>query len=146
MAVPVLVLMAAAGLGVVAPQPSSASCAGSQLVPATTSGPADTVPALVLHPGRSATVEGRFFHNGCEDSYSTGGCGRGKYDDPQSPMQGVVLTLRQGEREWPLGSADAADRDRGYAISWAVEIPTEARPGPAVLLAGSTQREVILAR
>ncbi|MGQ0847052.1 MAG: hypothetical protein ACT4QF_23280 [Sporichthyaceae bacterium] len=144
-AIPLVATIAAAGLGLLAPQPSSASCAGPQLVTASAPGPAESAPPSTLRVGEPATVEGRFFYNGCEDSYRTGGCGRGGYDDPQSPMRAVELTLTQGDRSWALGTADAADRDRSYAISWAVAIPADARSGPATLAAGSAQSEVVLA-
>ena len=144
-AVPLVVMVAAMGLGLFAPQPSAAGCAGPELVPASVTGPAEDVPLLSVHPGQPTTVDGRFFYNGCEDTYSEGGCGRGSYDDPQSPMRAVEFTLRQGERSWSLGTADAADRDRGYAISWAVRVPTDATPGPATLTAGIAEREVVVA-
>ncbi len=144
-AVPLVATVAAVGLGLFAPQPSSASCAGPELVPASVTGPAEDVPVLALRPGQDAVVEGRFFYHGCEDTYSEGGCGRGSYDDPQSPMRAVELTLRQGARSWSLGTADAADRDRGYAISWPVRIPTDVLTGPATLTAGTAEREVVVA-
>lgn len=44
-AVPLVATIAAAGLGLFAPRPSAASCAGPQLVPASVVGPPETAPA-----------------------------------------------------------------------------------------------------
>lgn len=60
-------------------------------------------------------------------------------------MRAVELTLRQGGRTWSLGTADAADRDRNYAISWIVQVPADAQPGPATLVSDRAEREVDLA-
>jgi hypothetical protein len=107
--------------------PASASCAAPSL---------DAPQRLVLQRASTTTVEGRAFVDGCQDSMSCSavpGCSHCEYDDPApKPMQDVVLRLRQGDRTWRLGAADA--EAASGRVTWRFDVPAGARPGPARLL------------
>ena len=124
---PALLLLLAALLGLtLAPYPdapASASCVGSSLVG-----------EPVLQRGAEQTVEGQFFHDGCGDTQSCGvGCSGCTTDDPESPMENVLLELRQGGQRWTLDTADATGSGD---VTWTFTLPPEVRPGHARLVAG----------
>lgn len=127
-------------LGIVQSPGAAAGCSGPSLAVGT---PADDewpppTKAVAIARGQPTTVSGIFFHAGCEDVVSPSflGCHAQPPSDPQSPLTGVDLTLVQGDRTWVLGTADAAERDEQYAISWTASIPDGAAAGPAELRAG----------
>ena len=107
--------------------PASASCAAPFL---------DASQRLVLERGTSTTVKGRAFVDGCQDSMSCSavpGCSHCEYDDPApTPMHDVALRLRQGDRTWRLGTADA--EPASGRVTWKFDVPAGVRPGPARLL------------
>jgi hypothetical protein len=117
--------------------PAAASCAAPYL---------KTTEPLVLERGAIVTIEGRAFTDGgCQDSMScsTGlGCDSCEYDDPPpTPMEDVRLRLVQRDRTWQLGVADsgaAEDNQLGW-VTWTFELPGDARPGPARLIAEHAQ-------
>jgi hypothetical protein len=124
---------------VLAPFPqsaASASCVGPSLQGAD---------ALVLDRGGAASVEGRFFVDGCRDTMScTGapGCQRCKYDEPpEEPQQDISLELRQRGHAWVVGTADAgtAEDDRFGEVTWTFDVPRGVEPGRARLVAEGAQ-------
>jgi hypothetical protein len=123
---------------------AAASCAGPSIAVGSSVDPARPPSTGTLHRDTDTVVSGLFFHQGCED---TGvppgpGCRPAPPADPQSPMSDVELTLVQGDRTWILGAADAADRDRLYAITWTVSVPADTRTGAALLRAASASLPV----
>lgn len=116
--------------------PASASCAAPSL---------DVSDSLVLRRGANAVVEGRGFVDGCQDSMSCSGvlgCDNCEYDDPPpQPLEDVDLRLVQRDRSWLLGTADAgaAENGRQGRVSWSVDVPLDADPGPARLVSDHTQ-------
>lgn len=128
-------------LGVSYPAPmAAAGCVGPTLAVGDTAtpGPTSGSPSILVR-GQTATIAGISFHAGCEDTFVSAGpgCQASQPTDPQSPLTDVQLVLTQGDRSWELGAADAADRDRQYAISWTVSIPTDVAVGPATLTAAA---------
>lgn len=116
---------------------AAASCAAPYL---------DLAERPTFERGATVTVEGRAFTDGgCQDSASCEvGCGADtcEYDDPPpTPMEGVELKLEQDGQTWRLDIADAgtAKDDRLGWVSWSFEVPSEARPGPAKLLADNVE-------
>jgi hypothetical protein len=109
--------------------PASASCAAPYLKAAE---------GLVLERGTTTTVRGVAFVDGCQDSMSCSavpGCSHCEYDDPApKPLQDVALRLRQGDRTWKLGTADA--EAAAGRVTWTFDLPAGVRPGPARLLPG----------
>lgn len=138
-----LLIAALAGLAAT-PYPqerAAASCPGPYLV---------EVEHLVLTRGTTATVEGRAFTDGCQDSI---GCSVGPGCDscdeplPDTPQKGVELHLRQGRQTWRLGVTDAgtADDDRLGWTTWTFDVPAGANPGRATLTAdGATSARVLI--
>ena len=121
------------------------SCAGPQL---SVSGSAAEPP--VLYTGRPLVVEGRHFVEGCDDELQQDsflGCSVDEPESEEAPMTSVRLTLVQGDRKWPLGTADAGtgkDRaDRGHT-TWEFRLPTDVVTGEAMLVAGTARLPVML--
>ncbi len=116
---------------------ASASCGGPHL---------GAEAPVVLDLGARTTVTGEGFFLGCDDTGQGAGCGAPPSE--QSPLDDVDLFLEQGRTSVVLGTADAADRDGRYAVTWQVTVPRAApdgfRPGPARLRAASAVREVEL--
>lgn len=117
-------------------RPAAASCAAPSL---------EVAERTVLVRGTSTTVTGDAFADGCQDSESctvTFGCSSCEPDDPEpTPDQDVTLLLVQGERTWVLGTADAEGAGSGRLghIAWTVEVPDDAKAGPARLVAEAAQ-------
>jgi len=113
--------------------PAAAQCAAPYL---------EDADHLVLVRGIAATIEGRAFVSGCNDSIGcrtgTLGCQSCTDPPPVEPLEDVELTLVQGGRTWHLGSADAgsAEDDRLGWVTWTFDVPTSAKPGRARLVAG----------
>lgn len=107
--------------------PAAASCAAPSL---------DAPRQLVLQRGATTTVGGRAFVDGCQDSMGCTvgfGCDHCEYDEPTPrPLQDVTLRLRQRDRTWRLGTADA--ETAAGRVSWTFDLPARVRPGPAMLL------------
>lgn len=134
-------LALAAGLLVTAaPWPSwdaSASCASPYLEL-----PGSHAARPVLVRGSSVTVEGRAFVDGCNDTGGSDAWGCSS-DDGETvlPLEGVTLRIRQGQREWELGSEDAGraeDNKLGH-VSWEFTVPKALKPGRATLVADAGQ-------
>lgn len=110
---------------------AAASCAAPYLTAGDTA---------VLERGTTASVEGRAFVDGCQDTGSCTeqlGCSHCDYGEEEVPLHDVPLTLVQGARRWQLAAADAgsAGADQLGWVTWTFEIPDDARPGPARLVA-----------
>ena len=118
---------------VLAPFPqsaASASCVGPSLQGAD---------ALVLDRGGAASVEGRFFVDGCRDTMSCSGvvgCQKCRYDEPpEQPQQDIRLELRQRGHSWTLSTADAGTQgDRFGEVTWTFDVPEGVAPGRARLV------------
>lgn len=108
--------------------PARASCAAPYL---------ERPGALVR--GVTTSVEGRAFVDGCQDSMQCSavpGCSHCEYDDPAPrPLQDQTLRLRQGDRTWRLGTADA--EGAAGRVTWTFAVPASTRPGRATLLPGA---------
>jgi hypothetical protein len=85
----------------------------------------------VLVRGSTVTIEGDAFATGCDDTGPTWGCS----GESRVPMRDVTLRIRQGEREWELGAADASDGDEVGHVEWTVALPDGLEPGRATLRA-----------
>ena len=102
--------------------------------PATASCAAPSVEVTrVLAPGAETEATGRGFTDGCADVGScTVGCGAHcDQPDPGAPLREVRLLLRQGDRTWTLGAADADEHGR---VHWSFALPDDVRRGRARLL------------
>lgn len=112
--------------------PGVASCAAPYL---------QETSSLILQRGARASVAGRAFVDGCQDSMScsgTLGCQSCAYDDPApAALKDVGLRLNQGERTWTLDVADAgtAGEDHLGWIRWEFNVPVDAEPGAATVVA-----------
>lgn len=112
-------------------QEAAASCAAPYLM---------SDEPLVLQRGSTATVQGRAFVEGCQDQGSCTeqfGCSSCDEGEEETPLTAVPLILVQGERRWRLAEADAgtaSDNHLGW-VSWTFDVPDDARPGPARLVA-----------
>jgi hypothetical protein len=146
---PLVTLLLAAALAPFPGATARASCVGPQLAvagqrSATPEGrPGQGEPAVLR--ASVVTVEGRYFADGCDDTggQTTGfGCAhQTRPQDRVAPMKEVQLVLRQGGREWSLGTADASARGR---IAWRVRIPADLEPGRARLLAATSRTAVVV--
>jgi hypothetical protein len=142
-ALPLVVTMAAVGLGVFAPGAATASCVGPSLeVPgAPTHTPSPTPsdyqgrPTVVLTAGTAVTVTGEWYFVGCNDTSSSSGCSRTPDPPPEKPARDVRLILVQNKHTWPLGTADASGLAHHYRVRWQVTLPADLRPGDATLIA-----------
>lgn len=116
---------------------ASGSCVGPELRVAAAGG--------VVRAGSTVEVRGSWFHNGCSDAGggSAFGCATSG-GDGETPMKHVTLSLRQGHREWKLGTADATT-DNGQ-IAWQVTIPHGVHEGRATLVASATKQKVTVER
>jgi hypothetical protein len=131
-----------AGL-VLAPFPqstASASCAGASL---------PRVGDLVR--GSTASVEGRYFVDGCRDTMSCSGvlgCQKCRYDEPpEQPQQDIRLELRQRGHTWVLATDDAGtDGARFGQVTWTFDVPDDVTPGPARLVAEGASPVVVRIR
>lgn len=116
--------------------PASADCASPYL----------TAPeSHVLERGAPVVVEGRAFMDGCRDTMDCSGflgCDDCEYEDPPpEPLEDVALRLVQGERSWLLGRTDAGAAENGEQgrVTWDVDVPVDAEPGPARLVPDHAQ-------
>jgi len=146
-AVPMVALLAASGLGLFAPGTAGASCAGPTIVsitpearPAAT--PSGQTRPVVLHPGEAITVTGRGFIDGCNDTPGPGCMGGGAVT--QKAAHDVALVLNRSGSGTRLGQANAGDPATGYSIEWQVTLPTDLPPGSAQLTADAATARVII--
>ncbi len=118
-------------------QPASADCGGPTIL----------AEGLDLRRGEEVTVGGRSFVDGCRDMMTCSGvlgCSRCEYTDPPpAPMRDVELRLEQGRRSWSLGTADADDAGEA---TWVVNVPEDARRGPARLVVDDYPKERVRIR
>lgn len=95
----------------------------------------------------AVTVDGSRFVDGCDDTGSGTGFGCSSSDaETETPMKDVTLTLRQGQRQWDLGTQDARaepEEHRGE-ITWKVTIPGDVGPGSATLTAGDATERILV--
>ena len=89
--------------------------------------------------GADVTVSGVWFHTGCDDTGQGAGCSA---TSTEEPMRDVDLVLEQGGVSWVLGTRSASSREDRYTLSWAVQVPADAQPGPATLRAGGAELPV----
>jgi hypothetical protein len=117
------------------PTGASASCAPPSLPDAE---------GRVLARGTSGTIQGRGFVDGCQDTLACSevlGCERcEETEPPPTSAEDVALRLVQGQRSWQLAVADASGgADREGRVSWTFEVPQDAEPGPARLVADDAE-------
>lgn len=115
---------------------AAASCVGPTLAvgPVDPEGTAQPPAAVAL--AAAVTVEGAWFHTGCDDAGQGSGCRAPASEE--APMQDVTLRLEQGTTSAVLGTSDAADRQDRYGIRWRVRVPPGFQAGPAELSAGGS--------
>jgi hypothetical protein len=127
-----LPLVALLALTVVPAGGASGSCAGPELSLVGTDSSAPRIAAR-----GTATVSGRHFVDGCDDTGGQDGFGcTAESREVERPLRDVELVLKQAGRRWQLGSADAGDatgNELGHT-TWAVRLPEGVEPGPAVLV------------
>jgi hypothetical protein len=99
-----------------------------------------------VRAGAGLTVVGRAFVRGCDDTGAVSGgsfgCHSTEHRTPSTPMRDVLLLLRQGDRQWRLGTEDAgsaADNALGH-VTWRVRVPAGVAAGRAVLVADVSPR------
>lgn len=111
---------------------AGASCVAPSLV----------VPERVYAPAARTVFSGQLFLDGCDDTSTedTFGCSA-EPPEQAAPMNDVELVLRQGERRWSLGTADA---EEGGNIRWSTALPRDLRQGRAELVAGPANSEIII--
>lgn len=129
------------------PLPSArASCIGPVLSLGTQVSPehSESPAPAVVRQGEPLVVSGRWFRDGCADTYASSGCGPPRPLEVETPMRDVDLVLRQGGSTWAVGRSTAAGEDAEFAISWRVTLPRQARRGPAVLSAATAEVPVIV--
>ncbi len=126
--------MALVGLAV-APLPSGPAAAGCVAPELTIGGDHGSRQQPVeLRRGQEVTVEGRFFHEGCDDTGGgdTLGCTT-EQPEPTPPMEDVELVLLERQSDaagLPLGVADANAHDEA---TWTFRVPADAPAGRGVL-------------
>lgn len=112
--------------------PAAASCVGPSI---------DVAEGQVFKRGATLTVTGEVFVDGCQDfgSCSVGGACQDQscdYGPEPKPMEDVTLRLVQDGGRWNLGTTDAGESgDDEGRVSWTFEVPADARPGRAQLVA-----------
>ena len=137
-------VMAAAGLGLVATSSAHASCAGPQLaleqrgatVPARRVGEGETERILYdIRRDQPLQVNGSNLTFDCQDTHSAtpGGCGEPvpQSIEPIVPMHNAELVLSQRGRSWTLANLGTSGPDLTTRIR--VTLPRAVRPGPATL-------------
>lgn len=137
-------VLAALGLGVFAPGPAAASCAGPQL--ALEQGGTTVAPRRVGQGDREAIlydigrdrplrVNGSNLTFDCQDTASASprGCGAPVTDPvkPLVPMQAPEVVLTQRGRSWILGRVGVIGPDLTAQV--VVDLPRAVRPGRATL-------------
>ncbi len=140
----VIVLMAAAGLGLVDPLPASGSCAGPQLaleqggapVLARRVGEGETERLLYdVTRERPLRVNGTNLTFDCQDTYSMSqrGCGPPVPDavEPIVPLNHAEIVFTQRDRSWTLADIGVIGPDLTTVLD--VRLPEGVRPGPATL-------------
>jgi hypothetical protein len=91
---------------------------------------------LVVHPGETLRVNGRFFAAGCHDS---GGSGRGSRD---RPLASVQLVLQSLHHVGPVATAHPRGKRSEFVVQ--VIIPAATGAGPAKIFdAGGSARHAI---
>ena len=139
-----VLLIAAAGLGLVVPLPASASCAGPQLaleqgresVVARRVGEAENERLLYdVTREQPLRIKGTNLTFDCRDTYSMnqGGCVAPKPEvaEPIVPLQNAEVVLMQGGRSWKLADVGEIGPDLTAVLD--VKIPRGVRSGAATL-------------
>jgi hypothetical protein len=139
----VVLATAVAGLGLVAPAGTSASCVGPQIVVGRDAFPRPAhADVAVLRPGADVRVTGHWFFRGCHDTSASTGCSAPADPSPEKSSRDVRLVLVQGNRSWVLGTADAGGPGSSYRVRWDVTVPADVGTGPAVLRAKTAEASV----
>ena len=87
-------------------------------------------------PGSNLIVSGEGWAAECNDTIS---CQTGQQctePPPSPPSKAIAITLKQGDRSWPLATVDAAP---DYAFKVSSSIPSDAQPGAATIEAPPAQ-------
>ena len=139
-----LFLMVAAGLGLVAPLPAIAGCAGPQVtleqggapVPARRVGEAETETLLYdITRKQPLRVSGTNLTFDCQDTHSTTrrGCGAPVPEpvEPIVPLLNAEIVLTQRDRSWTLADIGTIGPDLSTVLD--VRLPQGLRPGTATL-------------
>jgi hypothetical protein len=116
-----------AGLSFVPSGAATASCAA----------PSIEAPARI-QAGSDMVVRGHQFVEGCDDvgggTDGAFGCDHEDKREAVKPLETIELRLRQGSREWSLGTTDAATSSKKLGLAeWTVVLPDDVRPGEAFL-------------
>ena len=113
-----------------------ASCVGPTLAVGPVAPEGTAQPPAAVELAAVVTVDGEWFHTGCDDAGQGAGCGAPASEE--APMRDVTLRLEQGTTSAVLGTSDAADRQDRYAIRWRVQVPPGFQAGPAEFSAGGS--------
>lgn len=153
-----ITVVAAGGLGLFAPSHAVASCVGPSISLPDVAAEMSTVdgeqvPVYTVALGDMLTVDGEYFFVGCNDvvvvEEATHGCSAPLDPQPLEPplapaARDVRLVLAQGGHRWTLDTADAADEDELWAITWAADLPADVEVGPATLTADTAELHLII--
>ncbi len=139
-----LLLVVAAGLGLVAPSTAAASCAGPQVTleqagaPVTPRRVGEGEDERLLHDVTRAEplrVNGSNLTFDCQDTPASNqrGCGPPVPEpaEPIVPLQDAELVLTQRDRSWTLAQVGVIGPDLTTVLD--VTLPRDVRPGPATL-------------
>ena len=81
-------------------------------------------------PGEVFVLSGEGFGGGCKDSNMP------EWPDPS--QRNILIEMRQGGKAWDLATVDAEGRP-DYAIEATLEVPEDAEPGRAIVVANAAE-------
>ena len=129
-----------------APYPSSPSAAGCAAPQLSVGGELSTRQRPVeLRRGSEVTVDGRFFHDGCDDTGGGDafGCSADE-PEPEPPQTDVELVLLERSADVEGVSLSVADADEAARATWTFTVPADAPLGRGVLRAGTSDELYVL--
>jgi len=138
-------LLVLAGLAV-APYPSSPAAGGCVSPQLSIAGKLSSRQSPVeLRRGDEVTVDGRFFHDGCDDTGGGDafGCSTDE-PEPEPPQQDVELVLLEKPADPEGVSLSVADADEEANATWTFTVPTDAPLGRGILRAGTSSDLYVL--
>jgi hypothetical protein len=79
-------------------------------------------------PGETFRLRGGPFFVGCDDHEQV---------QPDPPDRDIRISFHQGGRTWELDTVAASGEEENYTLKAELKVPSEAEPGPAVVIAAS---------
>lgn len=129
-----LLLLVLVGLAVT-PYPRSPAAAGCVAPELIIGGdPGSRQQPVELRRGQQVTVDGRYFHDGCDDTGGGDAFGCTTEDrEPTPPMRDIELVLMERQSDASGIPLAVADADAGDEASWTFTVPADAPLGRGVL-------------